>query len=143
MTVKTIFLCIFFSTVNAIYQYQYPLEVNPDNDACTAIAVGPTAGTTGPMTTHNMDCLDCDFRINKVPAANWPEGSMRPLYLLRDEYPQLVTDIRGETWKTKNLEGTKEQVEAWANVSFQGITGYIPEVYLVLFTSVPFCSISS
>jgi hypothetical protein len=80
------------------------------------------------MTTHNMDCLDCDFRINKVPAADWPAGSQRPLYLLRDEYPQLVTNIRGKSWDTKNLQGTKEQLQAWTAANWQNVTGYIPQV---------------
>ena len=35
-------------------------------DKCTAIIVGKSAGTEGPMTTHTADCSDCDFRIAKV-----------------------------------------------------------------------------
>lgn len=80
------------------------------------------------MTTHNMDCLDCDFRINKVPAADWPKGSERPLYLIRDEYPQLVTNNRGKTWDISNLEGTAEQLAAWTDANWQNVTGYIPQV---------------
>jgi hypothetical protein len=37
-----------------------------DGDKCTSIAVGPKAGSEGPMNTHTSDCGDCDFRINKV-----------------------------------------------------------------------------
>ena len=106
------------------------MNSNVPEDSCTAIAVGISAAAEGegPMTTHNMDCLDCDFRINKVPAADWPKGSERPLYLIRDEYPQLVTNNRGETWDINNLEGTKEQLAAWTDANWQNITGYIPQV---------------
>lgn len=48
-----------------------------ESDKCTTIVVGASAGVTGPMNTHTADCSDCDFRINKVPAKDWPQGSMR------------------------------------------------------------------
>lgn len=95
-------------------------------DRCTTIVVGPGAGTEGPMTTHTSDCSNCDFRISKVPARDWPKGSMRPLYLFRGEYPMIVTKNRGTTWHPDNLEGTHEQKKAWGKES--EVTGYIPEV---------------
>lgn len=33
------------------------------------------------MTTHTADCAECDFRLAKVPARDWPPGSQRPVYL--------------------------------------------------------------
>lgn len=95
-------------------------------DRCTSIVVGPLAGTTGPMNTHTADCSDCDFRINKVPAQDWPANSVRPLYLYKGNYPALVTSRRGATWHPDNLEGTHEQLKAWGKES--PITGYIPQV---------------
>ena len=97
-----------------------------ENDRCTTIIVGPKAGSAGPMTTHTADCSDCDFRLNKVPAKDWPAGSMRPLYIYKGEYPQTVTSTRGQTWDPNNLEGSANQIEAWGKES--QITGYIPQV---------------
>jgi hypothetical protein len=97
-----------------------------DNDRCSTIAVGPKAGVDGPMNTHTADCSDCDFRINKVPSSDWTEGSPRPLYLYKGNYPATVTSSRGSTWHPKNLEGSKEQLEQWGLESI--ITGYIPQV---------------
>jgi Peptidase family C69 len=57
--------------------------------ACTTIAVGKLASTDGStMATHNADCLDCDFRIGKVPAKDWPEGALRPIVKFRAEFPR-------------------------------------------------------
>ena len=52
-----------------------------DGDQCTAILVSKegAADGVGSMTTHTNDCLDCDFRIVKVPAADHPAGSARPI----------------------------------------------------------------
>lgn len=49
-------------------------------DQCTAFAVGPKATVDGStFTTHTDDNENGDFRVNKVPARDWPEGSMRPI----------------------------------------------------------------
>lgn len=95
-------------------------------DRCTAIATGKLAGLDGPMTTHNADCSNCDFRINKVPAKDWADGVMRPLYVYKGDYPATITSQRGITWHPSNLQGNTEQLKAWGNESI--ITGYIPEV---------------
>ena len=97
-----------------------------DVDRCTTIAAALGAGTEGPMATHTSDCSSCDFRIAKVPARDWPKGSMRPLSEYRGEYPATVSPNRGETWSPSNLEGTPEQIKGWGNES--KITGYIPQV---------------
>jgi hypothetical protein len=104
--------------------------LNVWEDRCTTIVIGPEASTTGgPMATHTADCAECDFRINKVPARDWPEGTMRPLYEYRSNYPGTLTPNRGSTWHPDNLEGTKEQLEAWGKESV--ITGYIPQVTII------------
>lgn len=95
-------------------------------DKCTSVILGPLAGTSGPMTTHLADCSDCDFRLNKVPAKDWPANTLRPLYLYKGNYPALVTSRRGSTWHPDNLEGTPEQIAAWGKESV--ITGYVPQV---------------
>ena len=47
-----------------------------DPDQCTAILVSKEAAAdgVGSMTTHTNDCLDCDFRIVKVPPMTFPKG---------------------------------------------------------------------
>mmetsp|Transcript_27697 Transcript_27697/g.30243 ORF Transcript_27697/g.30243 Transcript_27697/m.30243 type:complete len:693 (-) Transcript_27697:307-2385(-) len=95
-------------------------------DKCTAILVGAKASTTGsPMTTHTSDCGDCDWRVNKVPARDWPAGSQRPVYLTKGSYPRQVRDDRGETWSRANLEDLPQK-ELWAQQNL--IIGYVPQV---------------
>ena len=58
------------------------LKVNPE-DRCTTIAVGKGGTVDGStMLSYNADCAECDWRLNKVDAKDWPSGSMRPIYLL-------------------------------------------------------------
>ena len=95
-------------------------------DRCTSIVLGASAGTTGPMNTHTADCADCDFRIGKVAAADWPADSLRPLYQYKGAYPSTISSSRGKTWHPDNLEGTDEQKAEWGVES--PITGYIPQV---------------
>lgn len=66
------------------------------------------------------------FYVSQVPAKDWAAGTRRPLYLYKGNYPSTVTTLRGATWHPSNLEGTKEQIEAWGQESV--ITGYIPQV---------------
>lgn len=106
---------------------------NPDmekpvtaQDRCTTIVVGAKAGSTGPMNTQTADCSDCDFRISKVPARDWPEGTMRPLYVIKNNYPAVISENRGNTWKPSNLQGSPSQIAAWGTES--PTTAYIPQV---------------
>ena len=107
------------------------------------------------MTTHTADCFECDWRVNIVPAKDYPEGSMRPIYLLTGAYPRQVRNDRGVTWSVDNLEdGTgledvvlnnnnEEKIKVngidyvkpentmkseWLNVFEKTIIGYIPQV---------------
>lgn len=95
-------------------------------ERCTTVAVGPKAGIYGAMNTQNVDCLDCDFRVAKVPAMDWPEGSVRPLLMARSGYPAYITSTRGPTWDPDNIVGTPSQIAAWGRAS--NVTGYIPQV---------------
>ncbi len=117
--------------VNIIYGETTPMNsewLNAEIDRCTTIITGNLAGVSGPMTTHTSDCSNCDFRINKVPAMDWKDNDVRPLYLYKGEYPSQVSPNRGNTWLPTNLEGTEAQLEEWGKESV--ITGYIPQVII-------------
>lgn len=100
-------------------------------DKCTAIAVGKSASASGsPMTTQTADCAECDWRVNKVPARDWPEGAMRPIYLITGSYPRQVREDRGLTWTKSNLERNMPQRKEWEKLEEDRtyIIGYIPQV---------------
>jgi hypothetical protein len=123
----------FLIVILCICKLSYGINTNElggldDLDRCTTIVVGPKASTNGPMCTHTADCSNCDFRLNKVPAKDWPAGSKRPLYLYKGDYPSTISMDRGNTWHPDNLEGSNKQKELWGNESV--ITGYIPQVIL-------------
>ena len=43
-------------------------------DMCTAVLVGKGATVDGStMTTHNADCLNCDYRLARTSAKDHPE----------------------------------------------------------------------
>jgi hypothetical protein len=112
-----------FDTVleNQIVQ-DYPFQ-----DKCTAIAVARGATTDGStMTTHTADCAECDWRVNKVDAADWPLGSMRPIYLITGAYPRQVREDRGWTWHPNNLENLPQR-GVWEKMRGP-IIGSIPQV---------------
>eukprot|EP00928_Gymnodinium_smaydae_P079317 TRINITY_DN63280_c0_g1_i1.p1 TRINITY_DN63280_c0_g1~~TRINITY_DN63280_c0_g1_i1.p1 ORF type:complete len:657 (-),score=89.82 TRINITY_DN63280_c0_g1_i1:33-1859(-) len=67
------------------------------------------------MVTHNSDCSQCDSRVAKIPANEWPDGSMRPIYGAKLEYPREVS-VRSQTYEPQ--EGQSLSVP----------TGYIPQV---------------
>jgi len=72
--------------------------------ACTTMVVGKAASLDGsPMVTHNNDCLDCDFRLSKVPGRTHRKGDVRDIYVYRNKYPSKVVEDRGDTWKKENL----------------------------------------
>ena len=125
-------VCWVLASLGGVKMLEEELTAFPETDKCTALAVGPKAGVDGTMTTHNNDCFNCDWRINKVPAMDWEEGAERPLVLFKDSgYPGFVNSNRGKTWHPDNLEGTPEQIEAWKeNV---GTTGSIPQVRSAFF----------
>ena len=74
-------------------------------DGCTSIIVGPGgAADGGTMTTHTDDCMECDFRISKVPAADHKEGATRKVYRYRSQYPRYLGYDRGETYYPENTD---------------------------------------
>jgi dipeptidase len=56
------------------------------------------------MTTHTDDCMECDFRISKVPAATHPKGAMRSVYRYRSQYPRYLGYDRGPTYFPENTD---------------------------------------
>jgi dipeptidase len=104
-------------------------ELIGTRDRCTTIAVGPGATTDGStINTHNSDCADCDWRVNKVPAKDWAPGSLRPVYQPYSPYPSRVNNDRGRTWRVDNLEHLPQR-KVWETLpAAQTILGYIPQV---------------
>ena len=72
---RSLFVTFFCLLINFIVVQSNKNNLLDVEDRCTTIAVGPGAGKDGPMATHTSDCLNCDFRINKVPARDWPKGN--------------------------------------------------------------------
>lgn len=65
------------------------------SDRCTAIVVDKHATVDGStLTTHNADCLDCDFRVGRTPSATGGAGSLRPVYKYYASYPHLIAKDR-------------------------------------------------
>jgi dipeptidase len=98
--------------------------------ACTAIAVGHAATADGSSyVSSTADCLNCDFRLAKVPhrTGNAPDAT-RPVYLAKADYPHVVQSGRADTWEPSKLEGEPEQLAVWLNHG-NGSTpiGFIPE----------------
>ena len=96
-------------------------------DRCSSIIVGRKASASGAtMTSHTNDCLNCDFRISKVPAADHEEGAQRTISADRAAYPRWLGEGRGDTYLPEN---TDLSIYPWApgNGSFRAI-GSIPEV---------------
>jgi hypothetical protein len=113
--------CIFIGTVTR-------LAAGREADQCTAIAVGPKATVDGStFNTHTADCKECDWRINKVAARDWPPGWQRPIFLLSGAYPRQVRDDKGVTWSKANLEGMSQKAD-WEALENTLIIGYIPQV---------------
>ena len=61
-----------------------------------------------------------------MPAQDWPEGSMRPIYLITGAYPRQVREDRGITWSPNNLEDLPQKKD-WEAMRGD-IIGYIPQV---------------
>jgi hypothetical protein len=101
---------LFASAASAAIDKSHMIPVFPDSDRCTTIIASKKAGTEGPMTSHTADCSNCDFRVNKVPAMDWPEGSKRALYVYKGSYPANVAEDRGSTWRVDNLEGNLTRI---------------------------------
>lgn len=62
--------------------------------ACTTVLVSREASSDdGPLVAHNNDCIDCDFRVVKVPSRR-----INPSYAVfpcKFTFPRFVGDLRG------------------------------------------------
>lgn len=69
----------------------------------------------------------CELEL--VPARDWPEGTLRPIYIITGEYPRQVREDRGFTWSKHNLEQMPQRPD-WEDIEKSGssIIGYIPQV---------------
>jgi dipeptidase len=88
--------------------------------ACTAIAVGKDASASGhPMVAHSEDSgpMSNDVRLVRVPRKQWPQGSMRPLWLWNAGYPRLVS-----------TESAAPDYQPFGDESPSVILGHIPQV---------------
>ena len=56
------------------------------DDHCTSIAVGPLASTDGSVIAAHDGCCT-NSRLHVVPAQDWPEGSMAPVYYGLQDVP--------------------------------------------------------
>lgn len=109
------FLSLFIFLNFLIFTFQneskeWENEMVVTRDRCTTIAIGKRATIDGStIATDTNDCHDCDWRFAKVPAMDWPEGSMRPIYTESSSYPRFIREDRGETWKESNLENVQQK----------------------------------
>lgn len=66
------------------------------DDHCTSIAVGPGASVDGSVIASHDGCC-ANSRLHVVPARDWPEGSMAPVYYgLQDVREGSTYEDRGE-----------------------------------------------
>lgn len=105
------------------------LALGTASRACTAVVFAPGATTDGAAyTASSADCLDCDFRLARVPASRHANGATRAVYEYKANYPHVVREDRGDVWAEANLEGTSAQVKAWLKGRAGVRIGEIPEV---------------
>ncbi|KNC76378.1 hypothetical protein SARC_11120 [Sphaeroforma arctica JP610] len=96
-----------------------------DADACTAIVLDGKAVQGGyPTISTNGDAADGDWRLAKVPAAQYETGALRPVYEIYQYYPHTVNSARSATWAKDNLEDVPQAVN-WTEAE---PIGYIPQV---------------
>jgi hypothetical protein len=103
-------LLLFVSLTRAEIQNNWEDDMVVTRDRCTTIAIGKGATSDGSTyATDTNDCHDCDWRMAKVPAMDWPPSSLRPIYAETSSYPRFIREDRGETWKENNLENVPQK----------------------------------
>ncbi|CAN8076922.1 unnamed protein product [Agarophyton chilense] len=94
--------------------------------ACTATIFGRLSTADGSTYTGgSVDCDSCDFRLAKVPSQDHPPNATRPVFLMYDSYPHLVSHDRSSTWHPSNLQGSDLQIRNWCTSK---PIGYIPQI---------------
>lgn len=87
---------------------------------CTLIVVGQNATVDGQSTfvAHTDDAGGgaADVRLVRVPAADYPPESQRPVYNFHGGYPRLLSNDRGPIYRPNE------------NQTLQQPMGYIPQV---------------
>jgi len=86
--------------------------------ACTTLAVGRKASADGSvLLSHSNDFEgNGDARLCFIPAADYPTGSMRPIYWDKEDYPRFVGHGRGSCYTPAAGERPHEPI------------GFIPQV---------------
>ena len=106
MQLLGIALCVCAAPALALRQLPAGLDLDFGKGECTSVVVSSGASLDGAaMTTHANDCGDCDFRLARVAARDWPAGARRPIYGFHSTYPKEVSD-RSPTWDASNLDAS-------------------------------------
>lgn len=75
---------------------------------CTTLIITKGATKDGSMiVTHSDDSALEDSRLIKVPAMDYPDGALRPVYDFLLRYPRLVCKDRGPSYDTPGYPETK------------------------------------
>lgn len=97
--------------------------------SCTTIVISPGASSDGAAyASSTADCLDCDFRLARVPPRAHAAGARRDVYHYKSNYPHVVDGGRAATWAEANLEGDRARVRKWAARSRKRRIGAVDEV---------------
>ncbi len=96
-------------------------------EGCTSLIVGREATTNGAtVTSHTNDCLNCDFRLAKIPAADHGPDDVVPVFTIRAEYPRFLGEGRGPNYLPENTD-TSFHPE-WVGSPLFDPMGSIPQV---------------
>jgi hypothetical protein len=83
----TLALSLLYSTTAVVYDEVELYDEHFTKLGCTAVIVARGATTDGSLiTTHNADCLNCDFRIAKTPAMTHAKGSTKTILKYKVRY---------------------------------------------------------
>ncbi|KAI0563274.1 Peptidase C69 [Gracilaria domingensis] len=98
--------------------------------ACTATIFGRlSTADESTYTGGSVDCSGCDFRLAKVPARDHPPNSTRPIFLMQDAYPHVISHDRALTWHPLNLQGSPSQLQTWERSQPIGKIPQVPHTF--------------
>jgi dipeptidase len=96
-------------------------------EGCTSVIIGHAATTnSATVTSHTNDCMQCDFRLAKIPAADHGPDETVPVYESRDAYPRFLGEGRGKNYLPENTD-TSARPE-WVGAAIFDPIGTIPQV---------------